>query len=160
IDSSTVSRTIASSENFNALGSAPGISDDGNIVVFYGDLSTDGAATINSGQLGMPTLYGGPGIFASIATISGQRLVRISGSDQNSLLDRGERFVDTNSNGRFDVGETQIGPRSFAADLRVAVNSTQVSQQAVSVIFEGFDAGGKLSLYASRLNFVAKTKGA
>ena len=46
--------------SFAALGNSPGISADGQIVAFYGDLTQAGAARWN--------LRAGPGIFASIMT--------------------------------------------------------------------------------------------
>src|SRR5262245_58439857 len=50
--------TIASSPNFTYVGKSPGISDDGSIVVFYGELSATGATALGT--------TAGPGIFASV----------------------------------------------------------------------------------------------
>jgi len=49
---------IADTANFASIGSAPGISDDGETVVFSGDLTTAGAATLNGNavQIGQPPL--------------------------------------------------------------------------------------------------------
>ncbi|MEK6299369.1 MAG: PKD domain-containing protein [Acidobacteriota bacterium] len=62
--------TIASSTDFTQLGDSPGISDDGKIVVFFGD-----AKPINS--LGLTT---GPGMFASVDEgTPSRKVLRISG---------------------------------------------------------------------------------
>jgi hypothetical protein len=43
----TGSQTIADESRFNSLGASPGISDDGDIVIFQGDLKPDGSANYN-----------------------------------------------------------------------------------------------------------------
>jgi len=83
---------IASSTNgFSAVGQSPGISDDGAVVVFWGNLTTAGANTLNT--------TAGPGIFASVDVGGGTRQVfRLGnvedntsiGGDQNFICDPGE----------------------------------------------------------------------
>jgi uncharacterized repeat protein (TIGR01451 family) len=68
---SGVAITIAAGANFNALGRRPGISDDGAVVVFYGDLTAAGATAIQTTP--------GPGIFANYDLGGGtRRTVRIA----------------------------------------------------------------------------------
>lgn len=146
----TSSETIAAAPtNFSVLGRAPGISEDGQIVVFYGHLSEPGANTINASQGGLldqncpfkvvnpadpvtfpvlPILKPGPGIFASVKTATkGRVILRIAGS-ANERLDPGESFQDSNNNGCWDAGEPITEPAgtytALEADARVAVNST------------------------------------
>lgn len=111
-------QTIATAPaEFSTLGRAPGISEDGQIVVFFGDLKVDGANTINTRQGGaldpncpfrpvplvgpisfpiLPILKPGPGIFASVKTTTkGRVLLRIAGTAQTpTQLDPGETFQD------------------------------------------------------------------
>src|SRR5208337_1534223 len=68
--------TIARSADFSALGNNPGIDATGNIVAFYGDLTSAGAADLNSTnqnnitqstlQVQVDQLTAGPSIFVSI----------------------------------------------------------------------------------------------
>jgi hypothetical protein len=135
------SQTIAdASMGFTALGRSPGISDDGSIVAFYGDLSAVGASA-----LGMTP---GPGIFASIKQGGSWALQRVAGIAGNGQLDPGETFNDANGNGKFDSGESDSGIfTNFSADTRVGVNSTR------TVAYIGFDQSGQKGIYTSRLNF-------
>jgi|CXWL01.1.fsa_nt_gi beta-lactam-binding protein with PASTA domain len=68
-----------SSMGFITLGESPGISDNGKVIVFYGDLSASGAAALNTTS--------GPGIFASIdeGSIDGditasRKIIRLAGT--------------------------------------------------------------------------------
>ena len=140
---------IADSSKFSVLGNSPGISDDGQIVTFYGDLTLGGADVLMTTP--------GPGIFASIRSGGGRIIQRIAGKANNGYLDPGETFIDTNSNGKFDQGESDVGPfASFDPDSRVGVNSTQSTQRAVTIVYVAFDdllPAGKKGIYTSRLNF-------
>jgi hypothetical protein len=61
-----------SPNTFASLGQSPGISDDGAVIVFYGDLTTAGATALQTTP--------GPGIFASIDIGGGtRRTIRIAG---------------------------------------------------------------------------------
>jgi len=118
---------IATTPSFSSLGRYPGISDDGQIVVFYGDLSPSGAALLNSGRpASFAPLNSGPGIFASVETTSGRVIERVAGAAD--------------------------GFTAFNGDSRVNVNSTQASQRAVTIVYVGTRAG-KSGIYTSRLNF-------
>jgi hypothetical protein len=146
LSSAGVATDIATSANFSALGSAPGVSDDGQIVTFYGNLNATGAARFGTTP--------GPGIFASIQTSSGRIVQRIAGLADGQFLDPGETFVDGNNNGRFDTGEQDIGPfTSLVGDARVGVNSTQNDQRAVTIAYMGTDSEDHTGIYTSRLNF-------
>jgi hypothetical protein len=162
--------------NFTALGGSPGVSDDGSIVVFYGDLTMAGAKSFNTTP--------GPGIFASIETGTGRVTQRIAGVAGNGFLDPGETFDDINPNGTYDAGEPDKGPfASFDPDSRVGVNSTHrdepfidvnkngikdpnesftdannngrfdPGQHAVTIVYMAFDSLGRRGLYTNRLNF-------
>jgi hypothetical protein len=103
---------------WNALGIRPGISDDGKIIAFYGDLSGAGAAALN--------LAAGPGIFAAIDhddnLITSPVVVRIAGLAGNGILDPNETYADENTNGAFDSGtDTERGLSSFEVDGAVSV---------------------------------------
>lgn len=145
---------ITSANGFTQLGNSPGISDDGNIVTFYGELNSGGASALNTNP--------GKGIFAAINTTSGWKIQRIAGIAGNGYLDPGETFQDTNNNGKFDTGEVDIGAFSdFDPNARVAVNSTQDTQRAVTIAYiandipiniNGINVSQK-GLYTNRLNF-------
>ncbi len=77
-----IPQTIADEIRFNSLGASPGISDDGSIVVFQGDLKSDGSPNYND----FYQTTSGPGIFASIDLGDGTRkLVRIAGRQSEDL---------------------------------------------------------------------------
>lgn len=139
-------------KGFTTLGSNPGISDDGKFLTFYGDLSTSGATTLNTTP--------GPGIFAGVKTATGWTVQRLAGIGGNGFLDPGESFVDANSNGKFDTGETDIGPfASFDVNARVGVSSIQGSSingkpPAGTTAFIGFDTSGRKGIYST--SFVAQ----
>ncbi|MFZ1631369.1 MAG: M23 family metallopeptidase, partial [Anaerolineae bacterium] len=134
-------QTIAiSGTNWLNLGRNPGLSDDGQIVVFYGDLTAAGATALNNQQMALvyPTgaqfqpipLSPGPGIFASISTTAGRIIQRVAG-----LAD---------------------GFSSFDSDSRVGVNATQGSQRAVTIVYIAYDISSptpKKGLYTQRLSF-------
>jgi len=129
--------------NFSQLGTSPGISDDGQIVTFYGDLSVPWEA-----------LSPGPGIFASIDTTSGRKIQRVAGIAGNGFLDPGETFDDVNGNSIFDVGEIDIGPfSSFGSNSRVGINSVGNAYDA-NVAYIAFDNSGNEGLYTSRISLL------
>jgi len=71
-DFSTSEEIAAAGPEWRALGRSPGISDDGQIVTFYGDLTSRAARTYHT--------TAGPGIFASIDEGTGTRkLIRLAG---------------------------------------------------------------------------------
>src|SRR5436190_4380308 len=71
--------TIAAGSNWNGLGKRPGISDDGSVVVFYGNLTSSGATNLQTTQ--------GPGIFANYEEGVGvRRTVRIARRQVENIL--------------------------------------------------------------------------
>ncbi len=104
--------TIASSTDFSQLGGRPGISDDGRVVVFYGNLNATGATTHST--------TAGPGIFASIdeggAT---RRILRISGRPAEL---------------GYDAAGAPIGfnPASYTAEARAAVSDFEVAPAGIA----------------------------
>jgi pimeloyl-ACP methyl ester carboxylesterase len=64
--------TIASTaQGFTSLGGMPGISDDGQFIAFYGDLSAAGAAILGT--------TAGPGIFLSLPVAGARQIIRVAG---------------------------------------------------------------------------------
>jgi VCBS repeat-containing protein len=158
--SNGASQIIASSANFSGLGGAPGISDDGQIVTFFGNLTQAGANRFNSTQTGLPQLAPGPGIFASLATATGRALVRVAGLTNNGLLDPGERWDNVNNNNSevwtsgsvvVDPGEDQLGFSSFLANTRVGVNRLELNSSFYRIVFEASDDDGVLGLFSSSI---------
>jgi hypothetical protein len=126
---------IATTTYFTEIGRSPGISDDGQIVTFYANLTN--ADALNQAQSGsgmnLIELTPGRGIFASINTSAGriiQRIASVSGSIS-----------------------------SFSADTRVAVNATQANQRAVTVVYIAFDNASSKGIYTSRLHFTPRPQG-
>jgi hypothetical protein len=145
-DLDLIQTIAATGPNFSQLGTSPGISDDGQVVTFYGDLSVPGAATLG--------LSPGPGIFASIDTTSGRKIQRVAGIAGNGFLDPGETFDDVNGNSIFDVGEIDIGPfSSFGSNSRVGVNSVGNAYDA-NVAYIAFDNSGNEGVYTSRISLL------
>jgi hypothetical protein len=155
---------IATSTNFSALGQSPGISADGQIVIFTGTLTQGGATALNAAQsnwvygpdegLALVPLDPGPGVFASYATSIGRVIVRIAGEAGNGILDPGEFYIDLDQDGLFDSGSEQDqGPCSSFSfpDMRVSVDGSIQDQRAVTVCYAAADLGGHQGLYTNRL---------
>ncbi|MEI6236140.1 MAG: hypothetical protein WCT04_24050 [Planctomycetota bacterium] len=121
----TTATPIASASDYGTMGRSPGISDDGQTVVFYGDIGAT-AATQNS-------TTPGPGIFASVLTKSGRRLVRIA-----------------------DASHFFSG---LDADTRVGISSIKTGGSSITVVF-GATVGGTIhGIYSCALNFLPPTNG-
>jgi hypothetical protein len=154
---------IAGTADFDVLGASPGISDDGQVATFYGDLTLAGATNINTAQPDQMKIDSGPGIFASISSPSGGRIiVRIAGEVGQPFLYPGETFVDTNGDGQFNNGEVALGPfKDFSPDSRVAVTSEPTDQNgvitldAVTISYLAYGNDGNLGLYTSRLDLLS-----
>lgn len=132
-----------SSSGFDAVGLAPGISDDGKVITFYGELN-DAAATALS-------LTPGPGIFASIDLGSGiRKITRIAGLAGNGYLDPGETHEDTNNNGKVDLGEDKGLITSFATDERVGVSYKSFSDKNLGTVAYLAFNNGQESLFSSK----------
>lgn len=139
--------TIANvSMGFTNLGQSPGISDDGQVVAFNGDLSAAGATVLG--------LNPGAGIFASINSTNGRKIQRIAGVSGNGFLDPGETFTDANGNGIFDAGDTDIGLfTSFSKDSRVGVNYNLLYGRGLGTItYLALDGTSNEGLYTSALS--------
>lgn len=138
--------SIANSTNFSLVGLAPGISDDGKVVTFYGELTPTGATNLG--------LTPGPGIFASVDIGSGTRkIVRIAGKAENGYLDPGEIHEDTNNNGIFDGQEDKGLIKSFVASERVGVGYKDVSDTTnlATVAYLALDKDDKKILLSSQV---------
>jgi hypothetical protein len=135
---------IASYPDFAVLGARPGISDDGQVVAFYGDLTQKGADDLNAAQRGpdesnplhpeVTRLYPGRGIFVSLQAGSGRIIQRIAGITTDPYLSPGEvwRKPLSQANGpglagvktNLAVDPSQItgGISNFAFDGRIGIN--------------------------------------
>lgn len=81
-----VAKIIADGTHFNDVGTSPGISDGGNILVFQGDMKPFGSANYNN----IHKTNSGRGIFASIDLGGGERkMVRIAGTQSEDLSQAG-----------------------------------------------------------------------
>lgn len=163
------SLTIASlAEGFSELGSNPGMSDDGQIIVFYGNLSSEADLDrLNSEQNTRSLALGGPktpalelgkGIFASIQTAAGRFLVRLCGESNNGILDPGEHFLDLDGDDRFTPGaELDEGEISGFGDgsSRVCVSNVDLDRRYATVAFLGA-SGSAFGVYTLQLDFVPR----
>ncbi len=137
------SRVVASPQQFSKIGAAPGISDDGRMVVFYAEDAQ------------------GPGIFAVVEPQSGSAPRRITPIRGNGILEPGETWVDANSNQVIEPGEDIGGFLSFptgAIDPRVGVNHADgpdSKNYAIAYLAEAFDPEShtnKVGLYVSHFD--------
>ena len=83
------------SMGFTRAGHRPGIGGDGQLAVFYGELSESGATSqtqANHDVVPLPVTPG-PGIFASASVGEHRHLVRVAGKARNGHIDPGERWV-------------------------------------------------------------------
>jgi hypothetical protein len=133
------SDTVSSSSPFSALGSSPGISDDGQIVAFYGVLSEN----VNG------TNVDDPGIFVAFKNDSGWHVQRVAGVAGNGYFDPGETMV-----GGIDQG--MIG--SFDPASRVGVG--MIGSDQVTISYVAFDAAGHKGIYTSQLTPIKNDTGA
>jgi Ca2+-binding RTX toxin-like protein len=153
-----ITGVIASnSSGFSNVGLSSGISDDGKVVTFYGNLTNPGANASTAG------LQAGEGIFASIDTGSGKKIIRIAGIAGNGILDPGETFSDVDGDSQVDLGE-DIGKISgFAKDAggnyvsRVGVNyrgsnSTNLGIKGLgTVAYLALNSSGQETLFTNQL---------
>ncbi|PSB08387.1 hypothetical protein C7B62_16995, partial [Pleurocapsa sp. CCALA 161] len=149
-----ITGVIASNvSGFSNVGLSPGISDDGKVVTFYGNLTSPGASTSTV------DLQAGEGIFASIDTGSGRKIVRLAGIAGNGILDPGETFNDADGDSQVDLGE-DIGKISgFAKDAggsyvdRVGVNYNRSSDGGNSlgtVAYLALNESGQETLFTNQ----------
>ena len=125
----TIADGTAANGAFTRIGSQPGISDDGQIVAFYGERSD------------------GKGIFANVKTTSGRKLVRIAGP--------ADGFSDFPTSGRVALNSTH---RAEGATDSNRNGMQDLEQRAVTIAFVG-TKGGKQGIYSVRLNFFGSLTG-
>jgi hypothetical protein len=139
--------TIADTTDFKALGRSPGISSDGQIVVFAATVNDQGGA-----RFGIPT--GTSAVFASVETNGTRALVPIT------------YFAANGPNLRFPViypggnnGQSLSPIKDINLNASISVNSTQTTQRAVTIVYDGYEGTGTNEIegiYTSRLNFFGK----
>lgn len=110
------STVIASSANpmWDEIGINPGISDNGSVVVFYGDLNQNGAT-----QFGV---LAGPGIFASIPTgpsLQDRTIIRVDGDLGRTTGGAQINFAGFNEDGRVNVLHQEYGRPGIDDDALV-----------------------------------------
>jgi len=147
--------SIATGTDFSYLDTTPGISDDGNIVVFQGTLTAAGATNLG--------LTAGAGIFASINTGSARQLIRVtglmaevmgSGGNQDGVCDTGETCKIAAELG-YDDNNNPINFSSYPTNSRIAV--TNVDFGAAGIADDTFVISFMATpSHASRTNPVTK----
>ena len=128
---------IAESDQFNAIGEMPGISDDGIVVVFFGDHKTEGG-----------------GIFISLFNGADFSPKKIVGLIDHPPVVPIAVYVDSNNTGVYELGEEDIGRfGNFSIAPRVAVNRTCVdSIGKYAVVYIAFDINETMGLYVSHVD--------
>lgn len=143
--------------DFDELGRTPGISDDGRVIVFYGDLTEQGASTHQ--------LNPGPGIFLAVrgsitedneSLTDGWQYVRIAGISENGFQDNGDIWTDQNGNSIVDNDEDKGEFREFLSDEPINVNVAPISingeiQYQVLVAFIAENVSGNKGLYTVQM---------
>jgi uncharacterized repeat protein (TIGR01451 family) len=116
-----------SANTFSVLGQSPGISDNGQVIVFYGDLTATGATALQT--------TAGPGIFASIVVGPGntRRTIRVARrqveqvqppvgvpvGNRDGVCDVGEPCIDGELG--LDAANNPLFFNSFSPDTRIGV---------------------------------------
>ncbi len=159
---------IASSLQFTELGISPSISDDGQIVVFYGNLSEQGAKDLtkaNGDHVPVP-LTPGEGIFASVEFGGARYVIRVAGKKASGYVDPGERQlvggVEAGPDFNFD-GASDWGIEGFDPSSRVSV-SLDPSGEFGTVAYLGTDesdgvTGTGEAIFASRVDLYPSAVG-
>jgi hypothetical protein len=141
IDSSGYVTTIATATGsglFTALGRSPGISADGQIVVFSGTVSAQGLK-----KFGVPA--GTNAVFASIHYDDSTAWILVPIS----------YYAATNGMSASPITDINL-------NATVSANATQATQRAVTVAYDGFMGSGSNKvegIYTSRLNFIGSGTG-
>jgi len=135
---------IAGAE-FSRLGPIPAASENGQVVVFYGEDSN------------------GPGIFASVRSFMSRVIVRIAGTTGNSPVAAFDPYarMAVNSTQANELSATIGGEPWQPTDLFVDSNDNGMhdsEQRAVTIAFVGVDSNGKKGVYTVRLNFFGNAK--
>ncbi|MFN0138531.1 MAG: PKD domain-containing protein [Pyrinomonadaceae bacterium] len=154
-----ITQTIADENRFNSIGTSPGISDEGSVVVFQGDLKPDGGSTTYNSHYQTTS---GPGIFASIDVGGGdrqlKRLAGIQSEDLSSTTVDGDGICEVNEvcikdelgydatglpirfdifdpNTRVGVARLELGTPSLDDDSFVATFAATPSAASPSALF-------------------------
>lgn len=143
------------------LGVRPGISDDGRIVTFYGDLTDAGATALtnaNGARVPVP-LTAGKGIFASVQLGGSRYIIRIAGHKGSGAIDPGERRLTSGAEAGPDFdfdGVSDWGIRSFDPDSRPSVEIAPSGEFATIAYVATDDDdqgnGAGAAVFVSRLN--------
>src|SRR5450755_3269271 len=118
--------TIADYHNFTSIDSVPGMSHDGLVVAFQGNLSAAGAANLNT--------YAGPGVFAAtneggttwhLTRVTGiQYEVPNTGGNGDGICNFGETCKQAAELGYDDAGNAiYFNPTGYGVQTRVAVTN-------------------------------------
>ena len=162
--------------NWNDLGVRPSISDDGLVIVFYGDLTADGAKTLTTlnGDLVPMPLRRALGIFACVtlnkSPSSPRCTIRLAGVTGNGEIDPGERMPlppatielgpDFNYDGTSDWGlawdATLVDSRSGASNFTAGSPTTSAF---VSYLALDKANGSAKAVFSSRVNVVRDASG-
>jgi len=142
-------RSIAGTANgFSGtnIGFSPAISDDGNIVVFYGEVLP---ASFPDTQ----RLNPGAGVFAAIKNGGNWVYKRLAGLRNNGYLDPGETYIDLDGNGQFnpptEIDESSIN--GFFPDERIGISNSGV------VVYKTTDRFGNKSIQTNQINLSSLT---
>jgi hypothetical protein len=149
---------LATTSNFATLGQSPGISPDGRLIGFYGDLTAAGAQALTASNSTVvyssgaaphaPTLFPGPGVFVCARTNGGHVIVRVAGLNNNTYFDPGEVK---------GTSGQDLGPFSaFSADSRIGVTSVRCPDRCANIAFLANSSRGSSpqGMYVSRLGFL------
>jgi len=124
--------TIASGTDFSYLDTTPGISDDGNVVVFQGTLTAAGATHLG--------LTAGPGIFASVNTGSAWQVIRVTGlmvevlntgGNNDGICDPGENCKNAAELG-YDDNNNPVSFASYPTNSRIAVTNVDFGASGIA----------------------------
>lgn len=134
IYSYALTQSTTLSGTMDGVGSMPGISDSGRMVVFHANPGSGPAVWLCYSQDGVN--FSAP--------------FRVTGLSGDGVLDPGENWIDGNSNGQVDPGEDTEGFTAFSVDTRVSVNSTHAELKSVTVCYQATRAGA-LGIFTSRV---------
>jgi hypothetical protein len=155
----------SASQGFSNLGSRPGISDDGTIVVFYGELSAEGASQLTqaNGDVVPFPVTPGPGIFASVQIQGHRYITRIAGMARNGQLDPGECLMlngtDVGPDFNYDsagAADWEIGSFDGSQQVSVAYDSHAGDATVAYLATDTIGGPAKSAIYTSRINIYPK----
>ena len=124
--------SIATGTDFSYIDTTPGISDDGNVVVFQGTLTAAGATNLG--------LTAGAGIFAAVNTGSAWQLIRVTGlmaevvktgGNNDGVCDAGETCKNAAELG-YDDNNNPIYFSSYPTNSRIAVTNVDFGAAGIA----------------------------